>query len=144
MIDHENRQPGGMGAPSRYRVPDPYQKAQGFATASMVLGIIAFVSVFSMTIVPAFIFGSLSVILGILSKGDQKRAQGRALAGIIIGICALFMNLMLCAFSFYVVFSDPEVTRQYWDMINQTYEQMLGISLSDLLKSYGFDAALPK
>lgn len=141
MNYNENQQPGGNA--SYYRMPDPYKKAQGFATASMVLGILAFVSVFSMTVVPAFIFGSLAIILGILSRGNLKTLQGRALAGIIVGGCALVINLLLCIFSFYVVFSDPEIARQYWDMINQTYTQMWGMSLSDILKSYGFDAALP-
>ncbi len=143
MDDNRTQQTGG-GPSSYYRMPDPRQKGQGFATASMVLGIIAFVSVFTMTVVPACIFGSLAIILGILSRGSLKTAPGRALAGMIIGACALFINLVLCVFSFYVVFSDPEIAGQYWEMINQTYQQMWGMSLSDLLKSYGLDTLLPR
>lgn len=92
-----------------------------------------------MTILPPLIFGSLSIILAILSRGDQKKLQSRALAGVIIGGSALVLNLAICIFSFYMVFSDPETTQQYWNMVNETYEQMLGASLEDILESYGVD-----
>ncbi len=141
---HEQQwQAGGPAGPSGsapYRQsPVPFAKPNGFTTASLVLGILAFVSVFSMTVLPPLIFGSLSILLGILSRGDQKRLHSRALAGVIVSASALAINLGLCAFSFYVVFSDPAVTNQYWDMVNETYEQMLGVSLEELLENYGFD-----
>lgn len=130
----------GPDGPAPYRQnPVPYVKPSGFTTASLVLGILAFISVFSMTVLPPLIFGSLSVLLGILSRGSQKKLHSRALAGIIVSASALVINLGLCAFSFYVVFSDPDVTNQYWNMVNETYEQMLGVSLEELLENYGFD-----
>lgn len=124
---------------SPYRSPVPRRKPTGFATASLVLGIIAFLSVFSMTVLPPLVFGSLSIILGILSRGNQKRPGNRALGGIVISASALVINLAICIFSFYIVFSDPSATNQYWDMVNDTYEQMLGVSLEDILETYGFD-----
>lgn len=144
-MDYNNNQgwqPDGSqtppGSSSRYRTPAPYRKSNGFATASLVFGIIAFVSAFSMTILPPLIFGSLSIILGILSRGDQK-LHSRALAGVITGAAALVLNLAICIFSFYMVFSNPDATKQYWNMVNETYEQMLGMSLDEILESYGFD-----
>lgn len=145
-MDYNNNQgwqPDGSqtppGSSSRYRTPAPYRKSNGFATASLVFGIIAFVSAFSMTILPPLIFGSLSLILGILSRGDQKKFHSRALAGVIVGGSALVLNLAICIFSFYMVFSDPDATSQYWGMVNETYEQMLGMSLEEILENYGID-----
>lgn len=126
------------GSSARYRTPAPYPKANGFATASLVFGIIAVVSAFSMTILPPLIFGSLSIILGILSRGSQ-RLHSRALAGVVAGAGALVLNLAICIFSFYMVFSNPDATAQYWNMVNETYEQMLGTSLDEILETYGID-----
>lgn len=144
-MDYNNNQgwqPGDgqmpPGSSMRYRTPAPHPKANGFATASLVFGIIAFVSAFSMTILPPLIFGSLSIILGILSRGSLK-LHSRALAGIIVSAAALVLNLGICIFSFYMVFSNPETTKQYWNMVNETYEQMLGMSLEEILENYGID-----
>lgn len=113
--------------------------SRGFATASLVLGIVAFVSALTMTILPPLIFGSLSIILGILSRGDQK-LHSRALAGVITGAAALVLNLAICIFSFYTIFSSPEATSQYFDSVNETYETLFGVSLDDILESYGIDS----
>lgn len=145
-MDYNNNQgwqpndgPTPPGSAPRYRTPTPYTKPNGFATASLVLGIIAFLSAFSMTILPPLIFGSLSIILGILSRGSQKKLHSRALAGVIVAGSALVLNLAICIFSFYMVFSNPETTQQYWNMVNETYEQMLGASLEEILENYGVD-----
>jgi hypothetical protein len=112
-------------------------RANGFATASMVLGVCAILSAITMTIIPPMILGSLSIILGLLSRGDQKFPHNVALAGIITGACALIINIGIFVFSYQMIFQDPETTQLYWDTMNESYEQMLGISLDDLLKSYG-------
>lgn len=145
FMDYHNNpdwQPGNEqmppGSSRRYRTPAPYSKSNGFATASLVLGIIALVSAFSMTILPPLIFGSLSIILGILSRGNQK-LHSRAFAGVIVSTAALVLNLVICVFSFYMVFSDPDARSQYWSLVNETYEQMLGTSLDEILESYGVD-----
>lgn len=114
--------------------------SRGFATASLVLGIVAFVSALTMTILPPLIFGSLSIILGILSRGSQKKMGNYALAGTIVSGSALILNLAICIFSFYTIFSSPEATSQYFDSVNETYETLFGVSLDDILESYGIDS----
>lgn len=113
--------------------------SRGFATASLVLGIIAFVSALTMTILPPVIFGSLSIILGLLSRGSQKKLGAYALAGTIISGSALVLNLAVCIFSFYTIFTNPAATSDYINSVNKTYEQMFGISLDEILESYGID-----
>ncbi|MDO4333911.1 MAG: hypothetical protein Q4C58_14675 [Eubacteriales bacterium] len=114
--------------------------SRGFATASLMLGIVAFVSALTMTILPPLIFGSLSIILGILSRGSQKKMGNYALAGAIVSGSALILNLAICIFSFYTIFSSPEATSQYFDSVNETYETLFGVSLDDILESYGIDS----
>lgn len=123
-MNYNNNQPSG---------------SRGFAIASLVLGIIALVSALTMTILPPAIFGSLSIILGILSRGSQKRPGSYALAGIIISGSALVLNFAICIFSFYTIFSNPDTTSEYFNSLNQTYEQLLGVSLDEILESYGID-----
>lgn len=134
MDYYNNQVPPGSDPRQRFA---SRQRPRGFATASLVFGIIAFVSAFTMTILPPLIFGSLSIILGLLSRGGAKRPESRALAGIIVSASALVINFAVCIFSFYIVLSDPEAKSQYWSMINETYEQMLGMSLDEILDSYG-------
>lgn len=113
--------------------------SRGFAMASLVLGIIAFVSALTMTILPPVIFGSLSIILGLLSRGSQKKPGSYALAGTIISGSALVLNLAICIYAFYTIFTNPAVASEYINSVNKTYEQMLGVSLDEILESYGID-----
>lgn len=109
----------------------------GFATASLVFGILALLSTLTLTIVIPIFFGSLAIILGLLSRGNQAWLHHYALTAIITGCCTLVINIAIFAGSFYMVFSNREMTRQYWDMMNETYEQMTGMTLEELLQNYG-------
>ena len=116
--------------------PKTKPPGSGFAAASLVLAIVAIASTLTMTVVIPVFFGILSIFLGLLSRGNQK-LPNNALAGLIVS--ASVINLAVGAFAFYVVFSSPETLRQYWDMMNQTYEQMTGLTADEILESYGVD-----
>lgn len=134
----------GQPNPHMQQVPPgrfmPDGSSKGFATASLVLGVIAIISAFTMTVLPPVIFGSLAIILGLLSRGSQRHLSGHALGGVATAAGALVLNLLICIFSFVMVFSNPDTTKEYLNMLNQTYEEMLGISLEDLMEEYGLDA----
>ena len=117
-------------------------RTNGFATASLVMGIIALVSVFTMTVIPAMICGSLSIIFGVLSRGDTRYPSNSALIGIIASVIAIIINLAVSVFAFYMVFTNPDMTQMYRDMLNETYEQTLGFSFDDLLEEYGLGGEL--
>lgn len=119
---------------------DHTKKSNGFATASLVLAIIALLSAFTMTMLPPVFFGCLSIILGLLSRGGEKKLANNALAGVAISAGALVMNLAILATSFFIVFSNPEATDLYWQKINETYEQMTGMDFNEFIESYGIDA----
>ena len=147
-MDNEYNQnlphPNAPDASNLQHHPVSPAKHNGFATASLVLGILAFLSVFTMTVFPAIILGGLSIILGLLSRGGNKMPGGDALTGIIISASSLVINLVLCITAFLIVFSDPEMTREYWKMVGNTYEQMTGIELDEVLKNYGITPEMPE
>ncbi len=119
--------------------PKTKPPGSGFAAASLVLAIVAIASTLTMTVVIPVFFGILSIFLALLSRGNQKMPN-HALAGLIVSASAIVINLAVGAFSFYVVFSSPEALNQYWDMMNQTYEQMTGLTVDEILQSYGIDS----
>ena len=102
-----------------------------FAKTAMVLGIIAILSVFTFTVYPAMIFGSLAIILAVLSKGMDKKMHKNAGTGVITGIIALVINVIIIAASFYMVFTKTEYRQQ----LNNVYESLYGESFDDMLES---------
>ena len=118
--------------------PKTKPPGSGFAAASLVLAIVAIASTLTMTVVIPVFFGILSIFLGLLSRGCQKLSNN-ALAGLILSSSAIVITLAVGVFAFYVVFSSPETLQQYWDMMNQTYEQMTGLTADEILESYGID-----
>ncbi|MBQ7840270.1 MAG: hypothetical protein IJ390_07265 [Lachnospiraceae bacterium] len=123
------------------QVQQPVSRPNGFATASLVLGIIALLSAFTMTILPPLIFGSLSIILGMLSRGSGKMSS-RALGGVISSGSALVINVAICVIAFYTVFSNPQMTEEYWNTLNEAYEQMTGMTFDEIMENYGIDPEL--
>lgn len=118
--------------PNNTPLPRPVRTpANGFAKGAMIVGIIGLVSVFTFTVYPAMVLGSISIILAILSKGRDKKMHENARTGIVTGIVALCLNLCLIAGSCYVVFTIPEYREQF----NEMYESMYGESFDDTLKS---------
>ena len=117
----------------------PVSRPNSFATASLVFGVLALVSVFTMIVIPTIVFGSLSIIFAILSKGADRKMENRALGGTIVSASAFVINAAICVTSFYVVFSDPQATKDYLNTMNQIYEEMTGISFEELLEGYGID-----
>ena len=115
-------------------------KPSGFATASLILGICAILTSFTMTLIPPLILGSLAIILGLLSRGDGRRFHSYALAGVVTAASALVINVAITVAAFHLLFSNPEISADYWNSVNRTYETMTGMSLKDILESYGIDA----
>ena len=118
------------------------ERGNKFARASLILGVCAILSVFTLTVVPPMVLGSLSMILGLLSRGDTRFPHSSAMIGITLSGGAFVINIAICAVAFYFVFTNPEMTQMFIESMNETYEQMLGVSLYELLDSYGLGGIL--
>lgn len=101
------------------------------ASAAMVMGILALATFVSMTIYPPFIFGSIAIVLALLSKGRAPRMLSKAKAGIICAAIGLTANCALCGTSLYMLYTNPEILEQ----VNDIFEDQYGMSYEDMLET---------
>ncbi len=85
----------------------PQPKRNGFATFSLVLAIAALASTLTMTIVIPIFLAILSIMFGLLSRGNTSMSN-HALAGVIVACSALLINIAVGGFSFFIVFFQPD------------------------------------
>ena len=100
----------------------PQPKRNGFATFSLVLAIAALASTLTMTIVIPIFLAILSIMFGLLSRGNTSMSN-HALAGVIVACSALLINIAVGGVSFF----------------NDTYEQMTGLTFDEILNEYGIE-----
>lgn len=79
------------------------------------------------TIVFPFIFGGLSIIFAVLSKGNTATYQLNARIAIIVSCFALLGNVAYTGFACYNVLYNDE----YREQLNETFEQMYGMSMEE-------------
>ena len=101
------------------------------ALAAMVLGILALASFLSMTIYPPFIFGSIAIVLALLSKGRAPRMTTRARAGILCAAIGLAANCALCSTTLYMLYTKPDIMQQ----VNDVFESQYGMSYTEMIES---------
>ncbi len=135
-MDTENITPGpfynrpGQEPLPKGRTNQPLVPPNTFARAAMTLGGIALVSVFTFTIFPSVILGSLALILALLSRGAELKMHPTAKTATILASIAFVANIVIVGGSFALVFGDNATH----DMLNDTYEEMYGITYDEFLE----------
>lgn len=126
-----------ISAPRQSFVPVPPRglvtKPNSFATAAQICGIIAVISVFTMTIYPAVILGALAIIFAVLSRGEEKKYSDRAKTGIVTGSVAIGIDIALIAATLMLIFSNGEFKKQLNDACMQVYGQTFDQMLDDAM-----------
>lgn len=105
----------------------PYRnkRSAGFATASLVLGILSLVT--CCCIYSALPFGALAIIFALLSRGGEMTLDSRGMAGLGLGIAGLvltiviFIIMFIYTVSFYGGFDE---FMQYTNELAEQYMQM--------------------
>ena len=115
---------------NRDNIQRQVQPYNAFASAAMVLGTIALVSVFTFTIVPAILFGALALILALLSRGRELTFHPKAKTAAILASLALCTNIAMVGGVIGMIFGD----NPYHDMINETYKEMTGMTYDEILE----------
>lgn len=123
---------GNNGANGNNNFPVRTQSG-GFANAAMVLGIISIVTAAIMTVYPPFILGSLAILFAILSKGRAPKLAAQAKAGIICAITGLSVNVCIIAFSFFYIFSNPDMLRETAQIYDNMCEQIYGMPSEEVI-----------
>ena len=96
------------GAPLAEKQTRDSSGKQGFGIASMVLGMLALMSVW--LIAPAEIFAVLSIIFGIIQLARSKK-HGTAIAGLILSVLAIIAT---CVYILLIVMSADIMTDSRW------------------------------
>ena len=123
-------QNGNSGVPPYYAPPTRHP-GSAFATASLVLGIIAILSAFTGTVFPPLVCGGLSIILALLSKGNDRAMLPNAKVGVLTGILGLTINVLVVASAFLLLFTEPGLKEDFHRQLNQYYEYFYGESFDD-------------
>ena len=106
------------------------------AGTSLTLAVIAVFSIFVFPVAAPYIFGSLSIVMAVLSKGGRSTMPRNSRTAFKISMAALILNAALLVFTVYFfiqVLHDPELQEQY----SETLYQMNGMTFQDLLDQLG-------
>ena len=120
----------GQSSNSFKTMKEPIVPPNSFARASMVLAGIALVSVFTFTIFPAIILGSLALILALLSRGAELKMHPSAKTATLLVTIALIADITIVGGSFGMIFGDNSTH----DMLNETYEEIYGMTYDEILE----------
>ena len=113
-------------------IPTPQpERPNGFAIASMVLGILAVVV--CCTGILGVPLGALSIIFAALSKRRGKKMPGMSIAGICLSIAGIVLGLFMTVYSFYLVYNDPAIREQ----TNMLMEEFYGVTIDEYFDMLG-------
>ncbi len=105
----------------------PYKnkRSAGFATASLVLGILSLVT--CCCIYSALPFGALAIIFALLSRGGEMTMDSRGMTGLGLGIAGLVLTIVIFIIMFiYTVsfYGSFDAFMQYTNELAEQYMQM--------------------
>lgn len=112
----------------------PNRRANGLAIAALITGLLAVVTI--CTVYGAFIFGSLSIVFALLSKGKENHMHSLAISGTIIGTIALVITVMLFGASISLLMNDEEFQQEFDSMYEDMYGESFEEQMDDILGSY--------
>ncbi|MDE5865469.1 MAG: hypothetical protein K2H31_02570, partial [Lachnospiraceae bacterium] len=88
------------------------------------------IACFTFTIYPAFITGSIAIVLALLSKGRMQKMLNKARTGIICAIIGLVSNILLITSCVVLYYTNDDVRAQ----VNQMYEDQYGQTLDEMIE----------
>lgn len=100
------------------------QKENSMSKAALILSIIGGCSTFLLPFYLPCFFGGISMVLALLSKGNQAKLSSNAKAALTISVISVVINVVILAGCFYLVFNVPE----FQEAFDQAYQQLYGES----------------
>ncbi|MCM1174387.1 MAG: hypothetical protein NC341_04975 [Blautia sp.] len=111
-----------------YQIPAA-EPGSSLANAAMICGILSMVSCLTFTVYPAFMLGSVAIILALLSRGRRSSLFSKAKTGIICAAVGLVLNAVILTSSITYVFTNPEGRAEF----NRTWEKIYGMPFDDMI-----------
>lgn len=108
----------------------PIKKKNSFETAAMVLSVMALASV--TFIYDAYIFGALSILFALLSRGEQMKMSSKSKSGLIFSVVAIVLSTVITIGSFAIVLNEYDNIE---DFINE-YSEITGYDYEELMNTY--------
>ena len=112
-----------------YQIPAA-EPGSNLAKAAMICGILSIIFCFTFTVYPAFVLGSVAVILALLPKGRRNKLFSQARTGIICAAIGLIINAIILASSLVYVFTNPEGREEF----NRQWERIYGEPFDDMME----------
>lgn len=112
--------------------PEPEYGRQLGKTAA-ILGVFSIVTCFFLPLFVPLMFGSVAIVLAVISKGRGNRLTRSAQHAVTLGTIGISINLALIItimVTFYQMIHNPDMRAQ----ANQIMEQMYGMSFDDMLE----------
>lgn len=103
----------------------------GMATAALVLGILAIVSI--CCVYGSYIFGGIAITLGLLSRGNNKKLSSNALIGTILSIVGMVISTIIIVITCITIFSRYSSVDDFLNDYESYYESIYG-------EDYPFDS----
>lgn len=125
-----------------YHLP---HRPNSLATASLVCGVVAVVSIFICPVVLTCIFGPISILLALLSKGYDAKMHNYAKIGIITSISGISMNIMMYSIIIALFIYSPNYREAVIEYCDQTFEMTYGMDFNETMQQiYGEDFDINK
>lgn len=108
---------------------------------SMSLAVLAIFSTLTFPVVLPYIFGSVALVLAIISKGRRNSFPLRSRRAAIVASAALLINtgLIITTVLYFIrMVHDPELRAQF----SQTLYQMYGITIEELFDQLGLQGSI--
>lgn len=96
----------------------------GMATASLILGILAVVSI--CCVYGSYLFGGIAITLGLLSRGKNNKLSSNALIGTILSIVGMVVSTIIIVVSCITLLSSFGSFDEFMDAYESYYENIYG------------------
>lgn len=122
------------------RRPSPSKPSgDSLAMAAMLLGILSVTTVFMLMFHFSMIFGSIGIVLAVLSKGRACQIVGKAKTGMFCAAIGIAISFSLCSSAFIALYTNPVLMEQ----VNEVFEEWYGISYEDMMDTILDNSGIP-
>lgn len=121
--NNQNNMPSGRSS----------ERLNPFSIASLICGIMSVV--LCCTGVLSLPLGGLGVLFAILTKRLGKEMSPVSVSGLSLSCLGMFLGLLVCAYTFYMIMTDPELRDAFKDSYEQYYDEIYEYNFEHLLQT---------